>query len=134
MHRNIEEQLAFADLDCTCVALSFTPSSAHARVFRALAYDGEQVFAMPRTVRALNTRTNFVPPTRLRRITTPGRIVKYCQRGFSSLLFGACTWLRGSTNVACRDLQAHAALRCRGAQSETVFLLVLIARSWSRAD
>ena len=46
------------------------------------------MFCVPRSIRALNTRYNFVPPTRLRRITTPGRIVKYCHRGFGSLLFG----------------------------------------------
>lgn len=44
---SIEQHLVAADLDCTCSA-----------------YDGNNVYALPRTVRAFNYRCNFVEPVR----------------------------------------------------------------------
>eukprot|EP00039_Didymoeca_costata_P015396 m.260769 g.260769 ORF g.260769 m.260769 type:complete len:1312 (+) comp16214_c0_seq10:98-4033(+) len=72
-YKNMEEVLQFFDLDCVCVA-----------------YDGSNVFALPRAVRALQTGYNFVEPAKLRRWSTGPRIVKYSLRGFGTVFSEIC--------------------------------------------
>uniref|UniRef100_A0A0G4GNE2 Uncharacterized protein n=1 Tax=Chromera velia CCMP2878 TaxID=1169474 RepID=A0A0G4GNE2_9ALVE len=70
---SLEEILAFFDLDCISVG-----------------YDGKNVYGLPRFIRALNTRHNFVEPARLRRWSTGSRIVKFRKRGFGCVFSEIC--------------------------------------------
>eukprot|EP00039_Didymoeca_costata_P009078 m.120227 g.120227 ORF g.120227 m.120227 type:complete len:1050 (-) comp14350_c1_seq1:98-3247(-) len=72
-YKNMEEVLQFFDLDCVCVA-----------------YNGDNVFALPRSIRALQTKHNFVEPAKLRRWSTGPRIVKYATRGFGTVFSEIC--------------------------------------------
>eukprot|EP00026_Physarum_polycephalum_P001332 Phypoly_transcript_01333.p1 GENE.Phypoly_transcript_01333~~Phypoly_transcript_01333.p1 ORF type:complete len:1144 (+),score=202.28 Phypoly_transcript_01333:98-3433(+) len=71
--RTLDEFLLFADLDCTSVA-----------------YDGSQVFLSPRSIHALNTRCNIVPPKSFLNIVDKARLLKYVNRGFSAMVFELC--------------------------------------------
>lgn len=73
MYRRMDEVLSFFDLDCI-----------------SLGYDGSNVWALPRTLRALQTGYNFVEPAKLRRWSTGPRILKYRQRGFGTVFFEIC--------------------------------------------
>jgi hypothetical protein len=91
MHRAIDEVLAFSDLDCTAFAFAPGKTGVNVSVVKGTTrVDAGRVWAVPRSMRAINTLTNFVPPARLRRLSTPQRIVKYVARGFTSLLFELC--------------------------------------------
>ena len=68
-----EQVLQFFDLDCI-----------------ALGYDGENVWGLPRTLRALSTGYNFVEPAKLRRWSTGPRILKYRSRGFGTVFSEVC--------------------------------------------
>jgi hypothetical protein len=77
---DIEELLAFVDLDCT-----------------AMVYDGSNVWAAPRALRAHATGYNVVPPNWLQFLDpcgcshVPSRVLKYASRGFGSLVFQRCS-------------------------------------------
>eukprot|EP01127_Copromyxa_protea_P018633 TRINITY_DN5907_c0_g1_i1.p1 TRINITY_DN5907_c0_g1~~TRINITY_DN5907_c0_g1_i1.p1 ORF type:complete len:969 (-),score=179.77 TRINITY_DN5907_c0_g1_i1:104-3010(-) len=74
--RSIEEFMIFPDLDCvSCV------------------YDGSNVYATPRGIRALNYKTNFLEPNQISITDTPRRIRKYTERGFPSMIFELCKHL-----------------------------------------
>lgn len=72
-YTGLHEILSFFDLDCVC-----------------LGYNGTNVFALPRAIRALQTGYNFVEPMKLRRWSTGPRILKYTKRGFGTLFFEIC--------------------------------------------
>ena len=68
LYSSIEHVLLGFDIDCCC-----------------LAYDGKQTLAMPRAIRALETRRNLVDPTR-QSLTYEQRLLKYAKRGFDVAL------------------------------------------------
>lgn len=78
--KDIEEMLAFVDLDCT-----------------AMVYDGSNVWAAARAIRAHATGYNVVPPGWLRYLDpcgcshVPTRVLKYASRGFGTLVFQRCS-------------------------------------------
>ncbi|KAJ3026717.1 UNVERIFIED_CONTAM: hypothetical protein HDU68_005182, partial [Siphonaria sp. JEL0065] len=61
------------DLDCTAVF-----------------FDGENVFATHRSIRAFNTRKNFVEAPHFQDNSRLKRIVKYASRGFGTTMFEIC--------------------------------------------
>ncbi|KAN0033689.1 hypothetical protein ACTFIV_000151 [Dictyostelium citrinum] len=69
--RSIEDLISFYDLDCV-----------------ATAYNGENVFLLPRTINAFNKRLNMVPPA----LFNPDndRLYKYLYRGFNTMCFENC--------------------------------------------
>jgi len=71
LYRSIEEVMCFFDLDCVAVA-----------------FDGRKVYALPRAIRAFNTRYNWIRLDVFRTISNmnEGRLIKYYKRGFGSLL------------------------------------------------
>lgn len=71
--RTPEDTLMDFDIDCV-----------------TFAYDGEQVYALPRGRRAINTWCNFMDPFVLRFKRSRNRVAKYHNRGFSTLLFENC--------------------------------------------
>jgi hypothetical protein len=81
--KDIEEMLAFVDLDCT-----------------AMVYDGSNVWAASRALRAHATGYNVVPPAWLRFLDpcgcshVPNRVLKYSSRGFGTLVFQRCRHTR----------------------------------------
>ncbi|KAJ1552025.1 hypothetical protein HK096_001582, partial [Nowakowskiella sp. JEL0078] len=72
VHSPEEFQLSF-DLDCVAVY-----------------WDGKNVFASERALRAFNTRTNFVTIADTKDRARVSRMCKYAFRGFQSLLFEVC--------------------------------------------
>ncbi|KAI8619459.1 hypothetical protein BC830DRAFT_768787 [Chytriomyces sp. MP71] len=56
----------------------------------AVFFDGQQVYATPRSLRALNTRCNFVDTHSLRDRARCVRMLKYATRGFGTLAFEVC--------------------------------------------
>ena len=71
--RTPEDALIDFDIDCV-----------------TFAYDGEQVYTLPRGRRAISTFCNFMDPYVLRFRRTRNRVIKYFYRGFSALLFENC--------------------------------------------
>jgi hypothetical protein len=77
---SIDEMFAFIDLDCT-----------------AMVYDGSNVWAASRALRAHATGYNVVPPGWLQFLDpcgcshVPSRVLKYASRGFGSLVFQRCS-------------------------------------------
>ncbi|KAK5584202.1 hypothetical protein RB653_005810 [Dictyostelium firmibasis] len=69
--RSIEDLISFYDLDCV-----------------ATAYNGENVFLLPRTINSFNKRLNMVPPA----LFNPDndRLYKYIYRGFNAMCFENC--------------------------------------------
>ncbi|KAM9961304.1 hypothetical protein ACTFIR_004144 [Dictyostelium discoideum] len=69
--RSIEDLISFYDLDCVTTA-----------------YNGENVFLLPRTINAFNKRLNMVPPA----LFNPDndRLYKYLYRGFNAMCFENC--------------------------------------------
>ncbi|KAI8834707.1 hypothetical protein BC829DRAFT_422193 [Chytridium lagenaria] len=68
------EQLAYPlDLDCASAL-----------------YDGENVYVIDRTLRSLNTRTNFVDVRSISDRSRATRMIKYATRGFSTVVFETC--------------------------------------------
>ena len=72
--RTPEDALMDFDIDCV-----------------TFAYDGDQVFTLPRGKRAITTFCNFMDPFVLRFRRTRNRVAKYFNRGFSALLFENCS-------------------------------------------
>eukprot|EP00929_Paragymnodinium_shiwhaense_P098029 TRINITY_DN5958_c0_g2_i1.p1 TRINITY_DN5958_c0_g2~~TRINITY_DN5958_c0_g2_i1.p1 ORF type:complete len:1534 (-),score=351.48 TRINITY_DN5958_c0_g2_i1:371-4432(-) len=73
-YEHVDEVLAFQDLDCTAVI-----------------FDGREVVAAPRAVRAFATGFNFVPMRMLtRRRGTVQRVAKYRCRGYGLVCFDLC--------------------------------------------
>ena len=68
-----EDALIDFDIDCTTVA-----------------YDGEEVYTLPRGKQAITTKCNFMDPFVLRFRRTRNRVAKYFDRGYSILLFEHC--------------------------------------------
>ncbi|CAE7272935.1 unnamed protein product [Symbiodinium natans] len=73
LYKRMDEVLNFFDLDCI-----------------SLGFDGQNVLALPRTLRSLQTGYNFVEPAKLRRWSTGPRILKYKSRGFGTVFFEIC--------------------------------------------
>ena len=71
--RTPEDALIDFDIDCV-----------------TFAYDGKQVYTLPRGKRAITTFCNFMDPYVLRFKRTRNRVAKYTNRGFSTLLFENC--------------------------------------------
>src|SRR3990167_9650585 len=71
--RTPEDALMDFDIDCV-----------------TFAYDGKQVYALPRGRRAINTLCNFMDPFVLRFKRSRNRVAKYHSRGFHHLLFECC--------------------------------------------
>ena len=71
--RTPEDALIDFDIDCV-----------------TFAYDGKQVYTLPRGRRAITTFCNFMDPFVLRFRRTRNRVAKYYNRGFSALLFENC--------------------------------------------
>ena len=71
--RTPEDALMDFDLDCV-----------------TFAYDGQQVYSLPRGRRAINTWCNFMDPFVLRFKRSRNRVAKYHTRGFSTILFENC--------------------------------------------
>ncbi|KAJ3023594.1 UNVERIFIED_CONTAM: hypothetical protein HDU68_008552 [Siphonaria sp. JEL0065] len=71
--RSPEELMLSCDLDCTAVF-----------------YDGQNVFATHRSLRAFNTRRNFIEAPHFQDNTRLNRIVKYAHRGFGTTMFEMC--------------------------------------------
>lgn len=71
--QDIREILSFADLDCTSVA-----------------FDGSNIWGSERSIRAFNTRWNFVLPASLKRPSYRNRLQKYEERGFGNLFYEIC--------------------------------------------
>ncbi|EGC28769.1 hypothetical protein DICPUDRAFT_43824 [Dictyostelium purpureum] len=69
--RSIEDLILFYDLDCSCTA-----------------YNGDNVYVLPRTINAFNKRLNMVPPSIF--LEDNDRLYKYCLRGFNSICFENC--------------------------------------------
>mmetsp|Transcript_52796 Transcript_52796/g.123484 ORF Transcript_52796/g.123484 Transcript_52796/m.123484 type:complete len:1401 (-) Transcript_52796:51-4253(-) len=70
----LDETLSYCDLDCT-----------------AIAFDGRDVWAAPRAMRALKTGYNHIPPGMLlQRPDASNRAGKYCRRGFGAMVFEVC--------------------------------------------
>ena len=72
--RTPEDALIDFDIDCV-----------------TFAYDGEQVYTLPRGRRAFSTRCNFMDPFVLRFKRTRNRVAKYFKRGYSALLYENCS-------------------------------------------
>ncbi|KAJ3123067.1 hypothetical protein HK098_002250 [Nowakowskiella sp. JEL0407] len=72
VHSPEEFQLSF-DLDCVAVF-----------------WDGTNVYASERAIRAYNTRTNFVTLSDTRDKARVSRMCKYAMRGFQTLIFEVC--------------------------------------------
>eukprot|EP00439_Symbiodinium_sp_Y106_P072586 s85_g13.t1 len=73
LYKRMDEVLNFFDLDCI-----------------SMGFDGQNILALPRTIRSLQTGYNFVEPAKLRRWSTGPRIVKYKSRGFGTVFFEIC--------------------------------------------
>ncbi|KAJ3388949.1 hypothetical protein HDU80_011590 [Chytriomyces hyalinus] len=71
--RSKDELMLMCDQDCTAVT-----------------YDGTNVYANPRSLRAFNTRTNFVEARHLEENARVARMQKYGRRGFNSLMLEIC--------------------------------------------
>jgi len=70
----LDETLSYCDLDCTAVA-----------------FDGHDIWAAPRAIRAIKTGYNFIPPGMLlQRPDACNRAGKYCRRGFGAMVFEVC--------------------------------------------
>ncbi|KAJ3239793.1 hypothetical protein HDU81_005291 [Chytriomyces hyalinus] len=71
--RSKDELMLVCDQDCTAVV-----------------YDGTNVYANPRSLRAFNTRTNYVEARHLEENARVSRMKKYGGRGFSTLMLEIC--------------------------------------------
>ena len=70
LYKSPSEILLGFDLDCSCIG-----------------FNGSEVFAAPRAIRALNTRSNIVDLTR-RSLSYEARLFKYAKRNFATVLRG----------------------------------------------
>ncbi|KAJ3040943.1 hypothetical protein HDV00_010154 [Rhizophlyctis rosea] len=85
--RNGEELVEDFDLDCVAVW-----------------WDGENVFASDRALRAFNTRTNFVSLSHLSNQNIRTRIQKHTSRGFTPLFFDPCACTQASLSLHRHDV------------------------------
>ncbi|KAJ3397217.1 hypothetical protein HDU92_000097 [Lobulomyces angularis] len=68
----------------------------------AVYFDGENVYASDRAIRAFNTGTNFVDPRDLKDTARARRMAKYCQREFDNVFFEQCRH-NPRCDVACSE-------------------------------
>ena len=98
------EQVALGfDIDCCCVV-----------------FDGSRVFALPRAIRALKTRTNVVDPSR-QSTSYEHRLLKYAQRNFKIAIPGADV----SPHIRAVTLKIDMALQQRAYVTLSGFQLLL---------
>ncbi|KAJ3040942.1 hypothetical protein HDV00_010153 [Rhizophlyctis rosea] len=92
--RSGEELVESFDLDCVAVW-----------------WDGENVYASSRALRAFNTRTNFVNLSCISTRNTRKRITKYAARGFTPLYFEPCSCTHTSPPIHRHDVAPPSSTR-----------------------
>ncbi|MDE2097421.1 MAG: hypothetical protein KGL39_09270 [Patescibacteria group bacterium] len=114
LYKSVEHVLLGFDVDCCCVA-----------------YDGKRVLATARGLRALETKTNIVNPSR-QSTSYESRLLKYARRGFAIAVPGFTAAML--TEQRARALESIGAWKLTGVIPSLVGVQLLIAMLYAIAE